>query len=124
MANLIRWIEIPVTDLDRAEAFYSSVLHVDLKRMPLGNGLTLSVFATEPDEIGGALALLPSFYHPGQTGPVIYLNATDGVRACLDRAEESGGVVLVPCTQVSSEIGFMGVIRDSEGNRIGLMGSE
>ncbi|NVK04940.1 MAG: VOC family protein [Flavobacteriia bacterium] len=123
MAHLPAWIEIPVTDIDRAEEFYGKVLNVEFNRLDLANGLILSTFPVGPDEIGGALACLPAFYHPGETGPMVYL-AVDSVTDCLERVEHIGGTVIVPTTQVSEQIGFMGVMRDSEGNRIGLMGGE
>ncbi|NVK29206.1 MAG: VOC family protein [Flavobacteriia bacterium] len=123
MAHLPAWIEIPVTDIERAEKFYSEVLHIDFKRMNLANGLILSLFPNKPNEVGGALACLPAFYHPGETGPVVYLNV-DHVSECLHRVETAGGTVIVPLTQVSEEIGFIGVMRDSEGNRVGFMGAE
>lgn len=123
MAHLPAWVEIPVTDLDRAEKFYSTVMGIEFRRMNLGNGLTLSLFPSSNNEVGGALACLPSFYHPGETGPLVYLNA-HSVEACINLVEDAGGVVMVPRTQVSEEIGYMAVFRDSEGNRVGLMGGK
>ena len=32
----INWFEIPVTDLDRAQAFYEAVLAAPLRREPMG----------------------------------------------------------------------------------------
>lgn len=123
MAHLPSWIEIPVIDIDRAERFYSSVMGISFRRIQLDNGLTLSLFPHKKDEIGGALACLPSFYHPGETGPIIYLNV-QSVSDCLSRVESSGGDIVVPTTAVSEDVGHMGVMRDTEGNRIGLMGNE
>lgn len=123
MANLPAWIEIPVTDLERAEEYYTSVLGVSFNRMELGNGLILSIFPTAENEVGGALAFLPAFYHPGETGPVVYLSV-DSVSKCVAKVEPAGGAIIVPVTQVSEQVGFMAVMRDSEGNRIGLMGAE
>lgn len=123
MAHLPAWIEIPVTDLQRAESFYGQVLNVEFRQLNLDNGLTLSLFPTAEGEIGGALASFPSFYTPGETGPLVYLRIRS-VSLALRRVEDAGGVVIVPATQVSEEMGHMGVFRDSEGNRIGLMGGE
>lgn len=123
MANLPAWVEIPVIDIDRAESFYENVLHTSFRRRELANGLILSLFPTQPGEVGGALACLPAFYHPGETGPMIYLNV-ESVSDCLARVEEAGGNLIVPTTPVNEEVGHMGVMRDSEGNRIGLMGGE
>jgi predicted enzyme related to lactoylglutathione lyase len=38
----------------------------------------------------------------------------------LGKVPEAGGEVMVPKTQISPEHGYMAVILDSEGNRIGL----
>lgn len=123
MAHLPAWIEIPVTDIDRAEKFYGEILNIEFNRLNLANGLILSTFPVGANEIGGALAFLPAFYHPGETGPMVYLSVKS-VSSCLHRVEPAGGTIVVPTTEVNDQIGFMGVMRDSEGNRIGLMGGE
>ncbi len=38
----------------------------------------------------------------------------------MDRVEAAGGTILVPKTQISEDNGYMGIIKDTEGNRIGL----
>jgi predicted enzyme related to lactoylglutathione lyase len=53
-------------------------------------------------------------------GPLIYLNGTPDVQIILDKVESAGGSILVPKTEISPEYGFMAVIIDTEGNRIGL----
>ncbi|WP_240751406.1 VOC family protein [Flagellimonas onchidii] len=42
----------------------------------------------------------------------------------LGRVEDAGGKILRPKTQISPEVGYMGVFSDSEGNRIALHSRE
>ena len=61
------------------------------------------------------------FYKPSTSdGPLIYLNGNPDVQIILDRVVPAGGKVLVPKTQISPEYGYMAVMMDTEGNRIGL----
>jgi hypothetical protein len=71
--------------------------------------------------IGGAIVDSGGFHKPSSTdGPLVYLNGNPDVQQVLDRVEAAGGKIMVPKTQISPEYGFMAVIMDSEGNRIGL----
>ena len=71
--------------------------------------------------IGGAVAHSGSFHKPTLTdGPLIYLNGNPDLQQVLDRVVAAGGSIMVPKTEISPEYGFMAVIIDSEGNRIGL----
>jgi predicted enzyme related to lactoylglutathione lyase len=44
----------------------------------------------------------------------------DDVQEKLDRVEAAGGGIIQPKTQITEDIGYMGLFRDSEGNRIAL----
>jgi predicted enzyme related to lactoylglutathione lyase len=46
MKHLINWVEIPVTDMDRACRFYGPVMAVELQRTEMG-GSTCAIFPTE-----------------------------------------------------------------------------
>lgn len=71
--------------------------------------------------IGGAVVNAQGFYEPSQSaGPLIYLNGNPDVQNVLDKVEDAGGKIIVPKTEISPEHGFMAVIIDTEGNRIGL----
>lgn len=120
MRHAISWFEIPVTDRDRARQFYETILGVELHSMELANGLKMAIFPVEPGTIGGALCEHPDYYHPGQKGPLIYLNAAPNIQKVLDKVASVGGTILVPKTEISKEHGFMAVLQDTEGNRIAL----
>jgi predicted enzyme related to lactoylglutathione lyase len=117
--NAVSWIEIPATDLDRAQKFYEEILQVSLIKMDFPN-LKMRILPIEdPMGIGGALVNTAGFHRPSATdGPLVYLNANPDVQLVLDRVEKAGGKILVPKTMISPDYGYMGVILDSEGNRI------
>ena len=53
-ATTINWFEIPVANLDRAQAFYEKVLGRTLKREDMG-GAAMAVFPYEEPATGGCL---------------------------------------------------------------------
>ena len=120
--NAISWFEIPASDLDRATRFYEQIFGVSLFPLDLQN-IKMRMFPIEDpmNGIGGAVVYAEGFYKPSSTdGVLIYLNANPDVQNVLDRVEAAGGKVVVPKTEISPEYGFMGIIADTEGNRIGL----
>jgi predicted enzyme related to lactoylglutathione lyase len=122
MKHAISWFEIGTTDLDRATKFYESIFGVTLNPMDLEN-IKMRMFPVDdPQEgIGGALVNSGGFHKPSSTdGPLVYLNGNPDVQQILDKVEVAGGKILVPKTEISPEYGFMAVILDTEGNRIGL----
>jgi uncharacterized protein len=123
MANLhaISWFEIPTADLDRATKFYETILGITLVPMDMPN-FKMRMFPVEDNMTGisGALTYAPDFYQPQDNGTLVYLNANPDVQIVLDRIEAAGGKILVPKTEISPEIGYMGVFMDSEGNRVAL----
>lgn len=71
--------------------------------------------------IGGAVVDSGGFHKPSLTdGPLIYLNANPDIQRVLDKVGAAGGSIMVPKTEISPENGYMAVIIDTEGNRIGL----
>lgn len=122
MDNAISWFEIGTTDLDRATKFYETIFqekfvpldldNIKMRMFPLTNMMT---------GVGGALVDSKGFHKPSATdGPLIYLNGNPDLQLVLDRVEAAGGKILLPKQEISAEYGFMALIQDSEGNRIGL----
>lgn len=123
--NAIGWFEIPVEDLDRAEAFYQSVLGVELDRQPEQNGVVMSFFPMHEDKPGspGALASGEQYSVAREaTGVIVYFTAPD-LDDALERVEENGGSVLVPKTDIG-EYGYIAWVRDTEGNTVALHAAE
>lgn len=122
MQHAISWFEIGTTDLDRAAQFYETIFGVKLTPMDLPN-IKMRIFPLDDSmtQVGGALVDSGGFHKPSATdGPLVYLNGNPDVQQVLDRVEVAGGKILVPRTEISPEHGFMAVILDTEGNRIGL----
>lgn len=129
MANLINWLEIPVSDMDRAKKFYGAVLQADIKMdEETAPGLKMGMIYTENmdmKDVGGAL-IEGAGYTPGENNTLVYLNAneTGGCDAFLKRVEESGGKVTGPTYLIAPEIGYCGFFTDSEGNRMAVHSSK
>jgi predicted enzyme related to lactoylglutathione lyase len=122
MDNAISWFEIPATDLDRATRFYEALFNVKMIPMDFPN-IKMRMFPIDDPMkgIGGAICDSGGFHKPSKTdGVLIYLNGNPDVQKILDKVEAAGGKIEVPKTEISPEYGFMAVITDTEGNRVGL----
>ena len=122
MINAITWFEIPASDLYRAREFYETVLHIEMRSFN-HKELEMILFPWEEGGVGGAICYNPEHYKPGQEGPVIYLNLKIEMDLALKQVEKSGGRILKPKVLVSETIGYMALISDTEGNRVGLLSS-
>ncbi len=114
--NALNWFDIPVTDLDRATAFYDAILGVTLMRYS-APGIEGALFP--PAEVTGTLLKGEGFV-PSHDGSVVYLNGGDDLSAILGRVRAAGGAVLLDKTEISGGRGFFAYFEDTEGNRIGL----
>jgi uncharacterized protein len=118
--NPVVYFEIPVTDLDRAVAFYTAVFGFTFEQPPAvidGNEMVRFPFSDGATGIGGALVRGDS-YRPSTTGINIYFDAND-IDETLRRVTERGGSVFYPHTSIG-ELGSVAEFLDCEGNRIGL----
>ncbi len=114
----IHWFEIFVADLDRAVRFYQTVLGIELRRESEA-GRPMAIFASAVKEgVGGCLVRQPG-REPTEQGALVYLDASGKLDACLSRVERAGGKVVQPKTDIGAP-GFIALVRDSEGNLVGL----
>ena len=119
MKNLINWFEIPVSDMDRAVAFYSKLLDAPIQVEDFG-GFLMGWLPMESQEgVGGSLVKHET-YVPSHHGSLVYLNGNDDLSVMLGRVEAAGGKILSGKKQITPEIGYMAIFEDSEGNRIAL----
>lgn len=120
MQPVISWFEIPTADFERGIRFYETVLGVALRREDFGP-MRMAIFPGEMDApTGGAVVHMEGGNPPGPMGPVIYLFGGDDLSVPLARVDAAGGQVIVPKTLIKPEIGYFAVLRDSEGNHVGL----
>lgn len=120
MKSLISWFEIPAADYERGIRFYETLLGVTLNREAMGPMQMATFPCEEGGGPGGAVVHMAGGNPPGPMGTVIYLFAGDDLSVPLARVEPAGGQVIVPKTQISPEIGYFAVFKDTEGNRVGL----
>ena len=118
VTNPVFHFEIPVSDLDRAIAFYEDVFGYQLTREDV-DGYAMAFFPRAGDAPGASGALAQGdVYRPSHDGPVIYFDVPD-IDAVIARATARGSKVLYPKKDIGAA-GFVAEIEDSEGNRIAL----
>jgi uncharacterized protein len=117
----IGWFDIYVDDMERAQAFYETVLDTRLSPMDDPNDLTAQMRAFGDDftshGAGGALVKL-EHTRPGPGGSMVYFS-------CADCAVEEARVSPAGGTIVRSKFpigdhGSVSIVIDTEGNLIGL----
>ena len=119
MQNAITWFEIPVSDLDRAQAFYETVLARTLRRESLG-GEALAIFPYDTPGVGGALQAGAGAAARAGGSIRIYLDCMPSLDAVLSRVEAAGGQIVAPKSALPPGMGFIAHLRDTEGNEVGL----
>jgi len=117
MANQIVWVDIPVSNLDRAIRFYSAVLGGPVQKQEYP-GMTIALLPGSDPDVTGCL-FTSEEDKPSAGGPLIYLNAQGRLDEAEAAVEPSGGKVLKPKHPIGP-YGFRAVVLDSEGNRVAL----
>ncbi len=116
--NPVVHFEIPVTDMDRAVAFYEAVFAIRLDRREV-DGYDMAFFPRADGGTGASGALARGdVYRPTREGAILYFDVPD-IDAVIARTAARGGTVLYPKKDIG-EAGFVAEIGDSEGNRIAL----
>lgn len=123
MRNANTWFDIPVADLAAAQHFYERLLDRPMRGTEDLGGDTMLVFAHDKPGAGGCLAHRPG-HKATEGGTVVYLDCAPSVQAALDRAVEAGGQVVTPRTLIAPEVGYFALLRDPEGNLVGLHATE
>lgn len=121
--NVLTWFEIPVSDIDRAKKFYETIL--DIQMVKRSDGADEAVFfPSDPNVVqatsGRVTGVLSKSGRnsPSGNGTMVYINASPEIQKVLDKVEKAGGKILLPKTHMIA--GFIAVIQDTEGNRVGL----
>jgi hypothetical protein len=114
--NRVVWFDIPVADLERAQAFYAATLGIKVHREQV-DGYSFCVL-DHTDGNGGCLV-------PGKdsisasAGILVYLNVEGRIRdACTQVGRFKGRIV--EAIHAIGPHGFRAIIVDSEGNRVAL----
>lgn len=119
MKHLINWIEIPVTDMDRAVKFYQTIFGgIEFQNMDMG-GMKYAIFPTDDRFNAGAL-VQGEYYKPSADGITIYFDGGNDLSQVTARVANAGGQVIMEKTYMGPEAGNVGMFIDTEGNKIGL----
>ena len=118
--NMVGWFEIPVTNMERAKTFYNTAFNIEVQVQDFGGTLMgWFPYAEGKEGASGSLIQQEAYSPSDSKGVLIYFSSVD-VANELSRVEAAGGKVIQPKTQISPEVGYMGIFIDSEGNRIAL----
>lgn len=117
---MVGWFEVPVTNMDRAKAFYNEVFNIDIQVQDFG-GVQMGWFPWSEGKSGASGSLIHhEAYEPSDTkGVLVYFSSPD-VDNEIGRVVAAGGKVIKPKTQISPEVGYMGLFIDTEGNRMAV----
>lgn len=118
MSNRLVWVDIPVSDLDRAIEFYSAVIGAPVTKEG-GPGFAFGLLPHSGSDVGGCLYLPEGDNAPSKVGPLIYLNAEGRLKQAIEAVPAHGGQVLKGLHEIGPH-GFCAIVLDSEGNRIAL----
>ena len=122
MDKVISWFEIPALDLGRARAFYETIFGVNLQDYKT-DVHEMAIFPYNRETAtGGCLKKAPAF-NPSSSGTLVYLETGAELDAVLTRVATSGGSVALPRTALPPGMGAYAHILDTEGNRVGLHGT-
>jgi predicted enzyme related to lactoylglutathione lyase len=117
-SNPVGWFEIYVQDINRAKAFYQSVLKNQFQKLE-SPGIEMWAFSMQPGAKGasGALVRMEGFPSGGNS-TIVYFTCEDcSVEA--KRASAHGGKIFKEKFSIGA-YGFIALVTDTEGNMIGL----
>jgi predicted enzyme related to lactoylglutathione lyase len=117
----VGWFDIYVDDIERAQAFYETVLDTTLSPMDDPNDPTAQMRAFGDDftshGAGGALVKLAAA-QPGPGGSMVYFSCDD-CAVEQERVPAAGGTIVRPKFSIGDH-GSVAIVTDTEGNMIGL----
>lgn len=113
------WFELPVTNMDRAKAFYQSIFEIQMAdNMEMGTSI-MSFFPFETDQEGATGTLIQQeSYVPSHHGALVYFSVTE-IDDVLPRIKTAGGTIINEKMSIGQH-GFVAHFEDSEGNRVAL----
>ncbi|MEO7049037.1 MAG: VOC family protein [Ferruginibacter sp.] len=121
--NVITWFEIPVSDIERAKTFYETILDIEMMTRKDGDDegvffpFNPNVVQATSGRVTGVLSK-SARNTPSTNGTMVYLNASPGIQIVLDKVQYAGGKIIAPKIKIPA--GFIAVIIDTEGNKVGL----
>ena len=114
------FFDIPADDVGRAKKFYQSLLGWKIE--PNTALLDTSperqdIMTGEPEE---GMMNRGGLFKRQVPGPILVFVIVEDIDRVLARVEKLGGKIDLPRTEIK-DVGVVGVIQDSEGNKLGLL---
>ena len=119
--DFISWFEIPALNFNQSTNFYNQIFDIEMETN-LDKNYAMSFFPVNKG-IGGSIVAGPGST-PGESGPLIYLNAGKDLNLVLGKVEKAGGRIVMPKTLINDEDGYFAIFIDPEGNKLALYSSQ
>ena len=113
------WYELMTTDIKSALEFYQSVIGWNLESAPVGDSQNYNVWKVGDREIGGVMEMPIELKRSGAPAHWLGYVAVDDVPEASRRAEQAGGRVIVPPSDIAN-VGAFSVVGDPQGAAIAL----
>lgn len=119
--NAVGWFEIYVDDLTRAQKFYESVFQVALTPLPkiMENGPEMLAWPMNDNAPGASGALCQMENVKAGTGGTMVYFSCHNCQEEASRVKAAGGELVAGKFPIG-EHGFIAIVKDTEGNTIGL----
>lgn len=111
------WMEIPVTDLEKAVSYYNVVFDAGLEIDHSGPN-PIAMFKTKDEATGIAGHLYPGKPASVRSGPTVHIACPDKLEDTMKRVEGAGGEVVSGIVQIPA--GRFVYTHDPDGNSIGV----
>ena len=121
MDNQIVWVDMPVSDLDRAIKFYSAIFGTQVTKEQFGD-CEYGLLPHAQTNVSGCLAVIDD-RKPSANGPLVYFNAEGRIDEAVNAAKDFD-VEIIEEKFKMGEHGFRAVLFDTEGNKIALHSSK
>jgi predicted enzyme related to lactoylglutathione lyase len=116
--DAVNWFELHVSDFVRAKRFYENALQTTLQEFQMEQ-CQMAMFPYDNMKgVGGCITKMEGA-RPGEGGTLIYLNVEGDLDGVVSRTPPAGGSVVKPRTSIG-EHGFIAIVKDTEGNKVGL----
>ncbi|MFD0931005.1 VOC family protein [Psychroflexus salinarum] len=119
--DFISWFEIPAINFQQSVNFYNQIFGIDMETN-IDDNYAMAFFPVN-NGIGGSIVAGPGST-PGDSGPLIYLNAGKDLNLVLGNVENAGGRIVMPKTLINEEAGCFAIFIDPEGNKLALYSSQ
>lgn len=121
MADKVTWFELPADDTNRASSFYSEVFGWNMSDMSGGSMAAQTgpsdenLMPLEKGSINGDIS--PRTENFDKTTLVI---SVDDIKTKIDMVVNAGGTLLQPPAEMEGMKMLWAIVRDTEGNNLGL----